>query len=103
MRNGFCTIHSRVTNYIFDALFFTGGSPNTSTHPADVSTSSDLSDMSVMGSSATLGSSTISVSSSGSTTTVIASGLSGMVQINVENLTQEDEAAKALIEFLVTR
>ena len=82
-------------------MFLSGGIPNTSTHPADVS--SDSTDMSMMGSSATLGSSTISVSSSGSTATVIPAGLSGMVQINVEHLTQEDEAAKALIEFLVTR
>ncbi|XP_038055333.1 protein furry homolog-like isoform X2 [Patiria miniata] len=83
---------------------FTGGIvSNTSTHPAD-NIPSDLQELIGLGSTTTISAgSTISVSSAGSAATVIPCGVSGAVQINVDHLRGDDETAKALMEFLVTR
>ncbi|XP_033646304.1 protein furry homolog-like isoform X1 [Asterias rubens] len=83
---------------------FTGGIvSNSSNHPAD-NIPSDLQDLIGLGSTTTISAgSTISVSSAGSAATVIPCGINGSVQINVDHLRGDDETAKALIEFLVTR
>ena len=85
-------------------MFDSGGIvSNSSNHPAD-NIPSDLQDLIGLGSTTTISAgSTISVSSAGSAATVIPCGINGSVQINVDHLRGDDETAKALIEFLVTR
>ncbi|XP_041471022.1 protein furry homolog isoform X2 [Lytechinus variegatus] len=82
---------------------FTGGPTSHNGHTPDtISYESDNS--ALMGSTTTIsGASTVSVSSMSSTSTVIPFGMSAVTHISVDHLRTSEEAAKALIEFLVTR
>ncbi|XP_063955306.1 protein furry homolog [Lytechinus pictus] len=82
---------------------FTGGPTSHNGHTPDtISYESD--NTGLMGSTTTIsGASTVSVSSMSSTSTVIPFGMSAVTHISVDHLRTSEEAAKALIEFLVTR
>ena len=84
----------------FDCL---GGPTSHNGHTPDtISYESD--NTALMGSTTTIsGASTVSVSSMSSTSTVIPFGMSAVTHISVDHLRTSEEAAKALIEFLVTR
>ncbi|XP_071510567.1 protein furry homolog-like [Diadema antillarum] len=82
---------------------FTGAVGNTNGHPADTM-SYDSDGTALMGSTTTIsGASTVSGSSMSSTSTVIPFGMTAVAHISVDHLRTTEEAAKALVEFLVTR